>query len=50
MHAAVKMLNELSYVERLAWFAVPWSSVQPASNLFDESGSITPMGTAYAAL
>lgn len=50
MQEAVKMLNGLSYVERFAWFAVPWSSVQPASSLFDESGSITPMGTAYAAL
>lgn len=44
------MLNGLSYVERFAWFAVPWSNVQPASSLFDESGNITPVGTAYAAL
>lgn len=44
MQAAVKMLNELSYLERFAWFAVLWSSVQPASNLFGESGSITPKG------
>lgn len=50
MQAAAKMLNELSYVERFAWFAVPWSSVQPTSSLFDESGNITPVGTAYAAL
>ena len=46
MQGAVKMLNGMSYVERFASFAVPWSSVQPASSLFDESGSITPMGTA----
>lgn len=50
MQAAVKMMDELSYIERFAWVAVPWSSVQPASSLFDEFGSITPMGTAYAAL
>ena len=50
MQGAVKMLNGMSYVERFASLAVPWSSVQPASSLFDESGSITPMGTAYAAL
>lgn len=50
MQAAVNMMNELSYIERFAWFAVPWSSVQPVSNSFDKFGTITPMGTAYAAL
>lgn len=46
MQAAVKLMNELSHIERFAW----WSSVQPASSLFDEFGSITPIGTAYPAL
>ena len=51
MQAAVKTTNGLSYVERFAWFAVPWGSVQPASSLFGEFGGIPPpMGTAYAAL
>ena len=43
-------MNGLSYVERFARFVVLWSSVQPASILFDEFGGVTPMGTAYAAL
>ena len=50
MQVAMKILTELSYVERFAWFAVPWSSAQPASNLVDEFGSIAPVETAYAAL
>ena len=50
MQAAASMMDGLSYVERYAWFALPQSSAQPATNLFDSSGNITPMGTAYAAL
>ncbi len=50
MKSAVAMLEDLSYVERYAWFAVPWSSVQPATNMFDEFGNITPIGAAYSTL
>jgi len=50
LKAAVAMLESLNYVERYAWFAMPWSSVQPATNMFDEFGNITPVGTAYSAL
>lgn len=50
MQVVVKMLSGLSYVERSAWSAVSLSSVQFASNLFDKSRNVTPMGTAYAAL
>lgn len=34
MQVAVKMLDSLSYVERYAWFALPESSAQAATNLF----------------
>lgn len=50
MTAAAQMMEGLSYVERYAWFALPESTVQPATELFDSSGNITPMGTAYKAL
>lgn len=50
MKGAVAMLEGLSYVERYAWFAVPYSSAQPRTNVFDKSGNITPEGTAYSTL
>lgn len=50
MQAAAKMLDGLSYVERYAWFALPESSGQPDTYLFDSNGNITPQGTAYKAL
>jgi len=50
MSAAAQMMEGLSYVERYAWFALPESSAQPATELFDSSGNITPMGTAYKRL
>ena len=51
--AATQMLQSLPYVERYAWFALPSSSSQPDTNLYDCSGSgcsITVVGEAYKQL
>lgn len=45
--AACKMLDGLDAVERYSWFALPQSDVQPPTNLFDKTGTITPLGEAY---
>ena len=50
MQEAAAMLDGLSYVERYAWFALPENANQPATYLYDSSGNISPMGTAYKAL
>ena len=47
--ASTKMLQSLPYVERYAWFAMPASSSQPATYLYDGS-TISDVGTAYKAL
>lgn len=44
------MMEGLSYVERYTWSAVPASSAQPPTEMFDSSGDITPIGNAYKAL
>ena len=48
--AACQMLNDLPYVEKYAWFAVPQNETQPATNLFDSQGNITPLGNLYTAI
>lgn len=48
--AACQMLDDLPYVEKYAWFAVPPSETQPATSLFDSQGNITPLGTLYKAV
>ncbi|CAF9930788.1 MAG: hypothetical protein HETSPECPRED_007708 [Heterodermia speciosa] len=48
--AACQMLNHLPYVEKYAWFAVPQNETQPATNLFDSQGNITPLGNLCKAM
>lgn len=45
--ASSKMLQSLHFVERFAWFALPESNRQPATNLYDSHGNITPVGLSY---
>ncbi|WP_295512803.1 glycosyl hydrolase [uncultured Sulfitobacter sp.] len=49
--AAVRMLDDLPFVERYAWFAAnpyPWKGKVPAINLVDNKMRPTPVGAAYA--
>ena len=48
--AASQMLDDLPYMEKYAWFAVPQNETQPATNLFDSQGNITPLGDLYKAV
>ncbi|KAL8794719.1 MAG: hypothetical protein Q9195_002673 [Heterodermia aff. obscurata] len=48
--AACQMLNDLPYVEKYAWLAVPQNETQPAMNLLDSQGNFTPLGNLYKAV
>jgi len=47
--AATKMLDNLPYVQRYAWFALPATSGLPSTGLFQPGPVITPVGTAFEA-
>ena len=49
MTASCQMLDELKFVERYAWFAVPENAKQPATNLADMAGNLTGLGYLYKA-
>jgi hypothetical protein len=48
INGATDMLQGLSYVERYSWFGLP-STSDSHTGLYKESGTLTPMGTAYRA-
>ncbi|GIF76112.1 sigma-70 family RNA polymerase sigma factor [Asanoa siamensis] len=48
INGATDMLQGLSYVERYSWFGLP-STADSHTGLYQESGALTPMGTAYRA-
>ena len=47
--AATAMLDNLPYVQRYAWFALPATSGLPSTGLFQPGPNITPVGTAFEA-
>ena len=47
--AACRMLDDLPYVEKYAWFAGPRTETPLATDLFDSQGNITPLGSLYKA-
>lgn len=53
MKQSVQMLDQLvsqGIVERYAWFALPQSSAQPASNLMDSDGQLNALGQVYKSM